>query len=72
MENESKTQPEKNVITDLVDFIYLINHRSVVFLTAACRLPTMVIVMLFFFVNHSRPSPVSDDFALHSIRNAPL
>lgn len=48
MENESKTQPEKNVITDLVDFIYLINHRSVVFLTAACRLPTMVIVMLFF------------------------
>lgn len=49
MENESKTQPEKNVITDLVDFIYLINHRLVVFLTAACRLPTMVIVMFFLW-----------------------
>lgn len=43
MENGKQTQPEKNVITDLADFIYLINHHHwAVFLiapaaAAACR-----------------------------------
>lgn len=53
MENESRTQPEKNVITDLADFIYLINHRLVVFLTAACRCQRWLLLCFFFLFSLS-------------------
>lgn len=49
MENESKTQPEKNVITNFTDFIYLINHHLVVFLRLLLVAANIVIVMCRFF-----------------------
>lgn len=58
-----QAQPEKNVITDLADFICLINHRLVVFLTAACRCQHSY-CCFFCYCCCCRycPPPVGDDF----------
>lgn len=45
---KAEAQPEKNVITDLADFIYLINHRLVAYCCCCLSLKTMGIVIFFY------------------------
>lgn len=69
---KAEAQPEKNVITDLADFIYLINHRLVAYCCCCClSLKTMGIVVIFYMC--ACPTPVGDDFMLpHIPKLSPL
>lgn len=65
---KAEAQPEKNVITDLADFIYLINHRLVAYCRCCLSFKTMGIVVFFLYVC---PTPVGDDFMFPSTQARP-
>lgn len=67
--NESReAQPEKNVITDLADFIYLINHRLAVLLLLVVENDGYC---YFFMCVCVCPTLVGDDFMLQYAQTCP-